>query len=95
MLAGFQYDKPYLASTPQRVAGDGTAGWLVNCLAELSTREISLTRIESRPRRIGLGHYMFFADFEGAGDDPPVAAAIEGLRGRCEGVRVLGSYRGG
>ena len=37
---------------------------------------------------------MFFADFEGDGAREPVAAAIEGLRGRCEEVRVLGSYRG-
>ena len=74
-------------------AGDGSAGWLVSCLAELSERGVSLTRIESRPRRIGLGHYMFFADFEGASDDPPVAAAIGGLRERCQEVGVLGSYR--
>jgi prephenate dehydratase len=74
-------------------AGDGSAGWLVSCLAELADRGISLTRIESRPRRIGLGHYMFFADFEGAAEEDAVAAAIEGLRGRCEEVRVLGSYR--
>jgi len=73
-------------------AGDGSAGWLVGCLAELSAREISLTRIESRPRRIGLGHYMFFADFEGATADPAVAAAVAGLRERCQEVRVLGSY---
>ncbi len=74
-------------------AGDGSAGWLVGCLAELSQRGVSLTRIESRPRRIGLGHYMFFADFEGATDEPPVAAAVEGLREHCQEVRVLGSYR--
>jgi prephenate dehydratase len=74
-------------------AGDGSAGWLVSCLAELSGRGVSLTRIESRPRRIGLGHYMFFADFEGASEDAAVAAAVEGLRGRCQEVRVLGSYR--
>lgn len=74
-------------------AGDGSAGWLVSCLAELSERGVSLTRIESRPRRIGLGHYMFFADFEGATDDPTVAAAVEGLRDHCQEVRVLGSYR--
>ena len=74
-------------------AGDGSAGWLVSCLAELSERDISLTRIESRPRRIGLGHYMFFADFEGARRGPAVAAAVEGLRARCQEVRVLGSYR--
>jgi prephenate dehydratase len=74
-------------------AGDASPGWLVNCLWELSSREISLSRIESRPRRIGLGHYMFFADFEGATDDPSVAAAVEGLRDHCQEVRVLGSYR--
>ena len=74
-------------------AGDGSAGWLVGCLAELSERGVSLTRIESRPRRIGLGHYMFFADFEGATADPSVAAAVEGLREHCQEVRVLGSYR--
>ena len=38
---------------------------------------------------------MFFADFEGAAEEDAVAAAIEGLRGRCEEVRVLGSYRHG
>ena len=73
--------------------GDGAAGWLVSCLAELSERDINLTRIESRPRRVGLGHYMFFADLEGAASDAPLAAASDGLRGRCQEVRVLGSYR--
>ena len=29
-------------------------------------RDVNLTRIESRPRRVALGHYMFFADLEGA-----------------------------
>jgi prephenate dehydratase len=76
-------------------AGDGSPGWLMNCLAELADRDVSLTRIESRPRRIGLGHYMFFADFVGAAEDPRVAAAIDGLRGRCQDVRVLGSYQRG
>ncbi len=74
-------------------AGDGSAGWLVSCLAELSEREISLTRIESRPRRIGLGHYMFFADFGGDAGDERVAQALDALRARCEQVRVLGSFR--
>jgi len=73
-------------------AGDASAGWLVACLSELSTREVNLTRIESRPRRVGLGHYMFFADLDGSVDDTPVAQAIDGLRRRCHEVRVLGSY---
>jgi len=72
--------------------GDLAPGWLVACLTEFSSRAITLTRIESRPRRIGLGHYMFFCDLLGAADDPAVADAIAGLRSHCEAVRVLGSF---
>ncbi|HEY5199193.1 MAG TPA: prephenate dehydratase [Solirubrobacteraceae bacterium] len=75
-------------------AGDESPGWLVRCLGEISDREINMTRIESRPHRAGLGHYMFFADLLGALDSPTVTEAIDGLRGHCEDVRVLGSYAG-
>jgi prephenate dehydratase len=76
-------------------AGDEAPGWLVRCLSEFATREISLTRIESRPRRVGLGHYMFFADLEGAAADERVDDAIDGLRAHAAEVRVLGSYPSG
>jgi prephenate dehydratase len=72
--------------------GDLHPGWLVDCLTEFSSRAINLSRIESRPRRIGLGHYMFFCDVVGAASNPDVAAAIAGLRGHCEALRVLGSF---
>jgi prephenate dehydratase len=73
-------------------AGDESPGWLVRCLAEISDREINMTRIESRPHRAGLGHYMFFADLLGRLDAPAVSEAIDGVRTHCEEVRVLGSY---
>jgi prephenate dehydratase len=73
-------------------AGDESPGWLVRCLAEISDREINMTRIESRPHRAGLGHYMFFADLLGRLDAAVVGAAIDGVRVHCEEVRVLGSY---
>jgi prephenate dehydratase len=72
--------------------GDLAPGWLVDCLTEFSSRAINLTRIESRPRRIGLGNYMFFCDLEGSASNPEVAAAIAGLRAHCEAVRVLGTF---
>ena len=50
--------------------GDVAPGWLVDCLTEFASRAINLTRIESRPRRVGLGHYMFFCDLEGAAGEP-------------------------
>ena len=73
-------------------AGSSGPGWLVRCLSEFAERSVNLTRIESRPRRQRLGEYMFFLDFEGSADDPAVAAAIEGLRGHADVVRVLGSF---
>jgi prephenate dehydratase len=71
---------------------DESPGALVNVLRELSDREINLTRIESRPRRVGLGHYMFFADLEGGAGDDRVAEALAALEARVEELRVLGTY---
>jgi|SRR5271155_1459612 len=68
-------------------------GWLVRCLDEFARRDINLTRIESRPRRDGLGSYMFFADLAGRASETPVAEAIAGVRALSEELRVLGSYR--
>ena len=67
-------------------------GALVEALTEFSRRQVNLTRIESRPRRRGLGRYMFFIDLDGAENEPAVAEAIEALRGKAESVRILGSY---
>ena len=71
--------------------GDQSPGWLVDLLGELSSRGVNLTRIESRPRRTGLGHYMFFADLEGAAGAPPVSEALDALAGHVEELRVIGS----
>jgi prephenate dehydratase len=71
---------------------DDRPGWLVRCLSEFADRAVNLTRIESRPRRRGLGSYMFFVDLDGRADDPAVAQAIGALRSHAEGVRVLGSF---
>jgi prephenate dehydratase len=72
--------------------GADRAGWLVLCLDEFARRGINLTKIESRPMRERLGHYMFFVDLEGSIADEIVSDALAGLRGLCEQVRVLGSY---
>jgi prephenate dehydratase len=75
--------------------GSEAPGWLVSCLSEFAAREVNLTRIESRPRKQGLGRYMFFADLEGRDSDPHVAQALEGLRSHVETLRVLGSFPAG
>ena len=72
--------------------GEDHPGALVEALQEFSSREINLSRIESRPLRQGLGRYMFFCDLEGGLEDQAVAEAIEKLRSKAESVRILGSY---
>ena len=72
--------------------GADAPGWLVACLGEFAARQVNLTRIESRPRKQGLGHYMFFLDLEGRDAEQHVADALAGLRAHVEVVRVLGSF---
>ena len=71
---------------------DESPGALVAVLREFADRGVNLTKIESRPRRVQLGHYMFFADLDGGQEDAPVREALEGLSRRVETLRVLGSY---
>ena len=73
-------------------AGSSGPGWLVRCLAEFASRDVNLTRIESRPLRQGLGEYMFFLYFDGGVGDRAEADAVAGLRAHADVVRVLGSF---
>jgi prephenate dehydratase len=83
---------PWRTSLVFSELGADHPGALVEALLEFSSREVNLTRIESRPLRRGLGRYMFFIDLEGATGDAVVAEAIEALRSKAESVRILGSY---
>jgi prephenate dehydratase len=73
-------------------AGTERPGWLVACLSAFADRGVNLTRIESRPRRQGLGSYMFFVDLDGRVGDPHVKAGLAGVREHAEVVRVIGSF---
>jgi prephenate dehydratase len=72
--------------------GDQSPGWLVDVLSEFAGRGVNLTRIESRPRRTGLGHYFFFVDLEGATGTSQVDEALDAVRAHVGELRVLGSY---
>jgi prephenate dehydratase len=71
---------------------DESPGALVRVLSELADRDVNLTKIESRPRRVRLGHYMFFADLVGAADERVVREALDALGERVQTLKVLGSY---
>ena len=67
-------------------------GSLVGVLQEFAGREVNLSKIESRPRKQGLGRYVFFADLEGAQTEPAIADALAAVRRSVETLRVLGCY---
>jgi prephenate dehydratase len=67
-------------------------GGLYEVMGEFAGRGINLSKIESRPTKLALGHYVFFVDFEGHRLDAGGAAAIEGVRARVHQLFLLGSY---
>lgn len=68
------------------------AGALHRLLAPLAHHGISMTRIESRPSRLGLWDYVFFIDIQGHREDPSVRSALGDLEREAKLFRVLGSY---
>lgn len=67
-------------------------GSLMSLLEPFAKRNISLTRIESRPSRDGLWDYVFFIDMAGHYQDEPVAAVLSDLAQSTRMLKVLGSY---
>ncbi|MGC3998986.1 MAG: prephenate dehydratase [Anaeromyxobacter sp.] len=67
-------------------------GGLAEVLGEFSRRGINLSKIESRPTKEALGHYVFFLDFEGHQDDQAGAAALVAVGERVHALHRLGSY---
>ena len=67
-------------------------GALYESLGEFASRNINLTKIESRPRRNQPWQYLFYLDFEGHWQDPESEAALMALLRRSSFVKLLGSY---
>ena len=67
-------------------------GGLFDVLGELAKQQINLSKIESRPSRQTLGHYVFFIDFEGHRAEPAGAQALAGVLERVHALHLLGSY---
>jgi prephenate dehydratase len=74
-------------------SGGDVTGFLYSALGCFASRNINLTKIESRPVPKSPWHYLFYLDFEGSIEDPDVQHAIDDLRRIAKEVKVLGSYR--
>jgi prephenate dehydratase len=69
-----------------------TPGALFKALSVFALRDISLSRIESRPMRGRPWEYVFYVDFL-RGDDEPARNALRHLQEISDFVKVLGIYR--
>jgi len=67
-------------------------GALEECLHTLSSNNINLTKIQSRPIPENPWEYVFYADFEGGVDDENVKQGLTQLRQASKYLKILGSY---
>lgn len=67
-------------------------GGLYEVLGEFARRGINLSKVESRPMKEALGHYVFFLDFERHRLDPEAATALSAVRAIVHRLYLLGSY---
>ena len=74
------------------IATKNQPGAMVALLAPLAQHQVSMTKLESRPSRMGMWEYVFYVDIEGHHQDAAVAAALDELRQRASLVKILGSY---
>lgn len=73
-------------------ATEDRPGQLVAALNEFASRNINLSKIESRPSKERLGTYIFLADLAGHRTDATLAEALAVVEKGCSFFRVLGSY---
>jgi chorismate mutase/prephenate dehydratase len=67
-------------------------GALLAALKTFSSRNINLTKLESRPARLTPWEYYFYTDFEGHVLDAHVQEALTELKNSTLFIKILGSY---
>lgn len=80
--------KTFIAVSP----GRDRPGLLYTLLGFFNNEGINLTKIESRPSRKELGHYIFYIEFEGNSESSKVKRVLNGVRENIGNVNVLGCY---
>lgn len=80
-------DKTSLMITTKNVPGA-----MLALLEPLAEHQVSMTKLETRPSKLGIWEYVFFIDIEGHHQNTEVAAALAKIQQRASILKVLGSY---
>jgi prephenate dehydratase len=67
-------------------------GNLHQILGQFAARDLNLTKIESRPTKLGLGDYCFVIELEGHINDEVVGDCLKELHAKLASLKFLGSY---
>lgn len=67
-------------------------GGLYEILELFAQESINLTKIESRPSKMGLGKYLFFIDMQGHKNEPHIHKTLTAIESEVDMIKILGSY---
>jgi len=67
-------------------------GTLLAALAVIAKAGVNISKLESRPNRVGEWEYIFWLDLDGAADAPEILGVMAGLADVTLERRILGSY---
>jgi prephenate dehydratase len=67
-------------------------GTLLAALAVIAKAGVNISKLESRPNRVGEWEYIFWLDLDGAADPPEILGVMQGLADVTLERRILGSY---
>ena len=67
-------------------------GTLLAALAVIANAGVNISKLESRPNRVGEWEYIFWLDLDGAANSPEILGVMQGLADVTLERRILGSY---
>ena len=67
-------------------------GTLLAALAVIANAGVNISKLESRPNRVGEWEYIFWLDLDGAADSPEILGVMQGLADVTLERGILGSY---
>jgi len=74
------------------VATKNKPGAIAELVAPFAKNKVSMTKLESRPSKIGMWEYVFFIDIEGHQTHKSVKAALATIESKASFMKILGSY---
>jgi prephenate dehydratase len=81
-----------LARTTLLVGLRNEPGTLLAALAVIAKAGVNISKLESRPNRVGEWEYIFWLDLDGAASSPEILGVMQGLADVTLERRILGSY---